>query len=154
MKAKRYNSRIYMTVILLLTVSLYAQDTTKVKSQTKAQEKAQNEVQQKMQNNIQHGRNFVDENGDGYNDNAPDHDGDGIPNGLDPDYKRNRIKMQQQELPYIDLNGDGINDNLQFGRKRKKFGRQAAGQNVEPQQSGNQQNTNAQKGRQNGKGRK
>ncbi|MHB8078537.1 MAG: hypothetical protein ACYDIE_04705 [Candidatus Krumholzibacteriia bacterium] len=29
---------------------------------------------------------FIDENGDGYNDLAPDADGDGIPNGLDPDY--------------------------------------------------------------------
>jgi hypothetical protein len=32
------------------------------------------------------GTNFVDLNGDGFNDNAPDHDGDGIPNGLDADY--------------------------------------------------------------------
>lgn len=32
------------------------------------------------------GNNFVDLNGDGFNDNAPDADGDGIPNGLDPDY--------------------------------------------------------------------
>ena len=31
---------------------------------------------------------FVDENGDGYNDLAPDADGDGIPNGLDSDYVR------------------------------------------------------------------
>ena len=35
-----------------------------------------------------HGRHFIDLDGDGYNDNAPDHDGDGIPNGLDPDWKR------------------------------------------------------------------
>lgn len=31
---------------------------------------------------------FVDDNGDGINDLAPDADGDGIPNGLDPDYVR------------------------------------------------------------------
>lgn len=31
---------------------------------------------------------FIDENGDGFNDLAPDADGDGIPNGLDPDYVR------------------------------------------------------------------
>ena len=31
---------------------------------------------------------FIDENGDGFNDNAPDHDGDGIPNRIDPDYRR------------------------------------------------------------------
>ena len=32
------------------------------------------------------GIGFVDLNGDGINDNAPDVDGDGIPNGQDPDY--------------------------------------------------------------------
>lgn len=29
---------------------------------------------------------FIDEDGDGFNDLAPDADGDGIPNGLDEDY--------------------------------------------------------------------
>lgn len=31
---------------------------------------------------------FIDEDGDGFNDLAPDADGDGIPNGLDPDYEK------------------------------------------------------------------
>ncbi|MCK4578423.1 MAG: hypothetical protein KAU50_06515 [Candidatus Marinimicrobia bacterium] len=31
---------------------------------------------------------FLDENGDGINDLAPDADGDGIPNGMDDDYVR------------------------------------------------------------------
>ena len=31
---------------------------------------------------------FIDEDGDGFNDLAPDADGDGIPNGMDPDYVR------------------------------------------------------------------
>lgn len=31
---------------------------------------------------------YVDENCDGFNDNAPDADGDGIPNGQDSDYTR------------------------------------------------------------------
>jgi len=35
------------------------------------------------------GSNFVDLDGDGFNDNAPDHDNDGIPNGLDEDYVSN-----------------------------------------------------------------
>lgn len=35
------------------------------------------------------GSNFIDLNGDGFNDNAPDQDGDGIPNGLDADYVKN-----------------------------------------------------------------
>jgi len=42
------------------------------------------------------GTNFIDLNGDGFNDNAPDHDGDGIPNGLDPDY----IKHAQDGTGY------------------------------------------------------
>jgi len=32
------------------------------------------------------GLGFIDEDGDGFNDNAPDVDNDGIPNGIDPDY--------------------------------------------------------------------
>ena len=47
---------------------------------------------------------FVDLDGDGFNDNAPDHDGDGIPNGLDPDWQKENEK-------FVDLDGDGINDN-------------------------------------------
>ena len=34
------------------------------------------------------GVNFIDENGDGFNDNARDFDGDGIPNGMDDDFVR------------------------------------------------------------------
>ena len=33
-------------------------------------------------------RGFIDLNGDGINDNAPDDDGDGIPDGQYPDYLR------------------------------------------------------------------
>jgi hypothetical protein len=56
----------------------------------------------------QRGIHFVDANGDGYNDNAADADGDGIPNGLDPDYKGERRKGRVRG--FIDLNGDGLND--------------------------------------------
>ncbi|MBN1351658.1 hypothetical protein JXJ21_19745 [candidate division KSB1 bacterium] len=59
-----------------------------------------------------HGAGFVDENGDGYNDNAPDHDGDGIPNGQDPDYVRLNPEMGKR-FGFIDEDGDGINDNIQ-----------------------------------------
>jgi len=33
-------------------------------------------------------KGFVDANGDGYNDNAADDDGDGIPNGQDEDFEQ------------------------------------------------------------------
>lgn len=65
-----------------------------------------------------HGRNFVDKNGDGYNDNAPDHDGDGIPNGLDPDYKGAKVQRNK----FVDLDGDGINDNAGNGNRKVKKG--------------------------------
>ncbi len=66
----------------------------------------------------QHGKNFVDKNGDGYNDNAPDHDGDGIPNGLDPDYKGPKLQRNK----FVDLNGDGINDNAGKGKAKGNKG--------------------------------
>jgi len=36
------------------------------------------------------GGGFVDEDGDGVNDLAPDHDGDGVPNGQDADWVKNK----------------------------------------------------------------
>ena len=54
------------------------------------------------------GVNFVDADGDGYNDNAPDHDGDGIPNGMDDDYVNGRGGAGNA---FVDVDGDGINDN-------------------------------------------
>lgn len=65
---------------------------------------------------IQHGPGFVDENGDGYNDNAPDHDGDGIPNGLDPDYIGPKNRGGKVGQGFVDLDGDGINDNRVSGK--------------------------------------
>lgn len=59
---------------------------------------------------VQHGKHFVDVNGDGYNDNAPDSDGDGIPNGQDPDYQKN-LNATKRGPRYVDVNGDGYNDN-------------------------------------------
>lgn len=74
---------------------------------------------------VGHGIGFVDENGDGYNDNAPDSDGDGIPNGQDPDYVPandgsgfqmgnmggNGFGAGARGLGFIDEDGDGFNDN-------------------------------------------
>jgi len=62
---------------------------------------------------VQHGPNFIDEDGDGYNDNAPDDDGDGIPNGQDPDYEG---AGKQNGAGFVDEDGDGINDNAGLGR--------------------------------------
>lgn len=62
-----------------------------------------------------HGTHFVDEDGDGYNDNAPDHDGDGIPNGVDDDYTP--PGLQNGKKGFVDLDGDGINDNAGQGNR-------------------------------------
>lgn len=103
-------------IILLLilvgfvfTSSLIAQDSSKVKQQNKYKNKVKTE--------LKHGQGFVDANGDGYNDNAPDHDGDGIPNGLDEDY------INDNKRGFIDEDGDGINDYAGQGRKMSKSNR-------------------------------
>lgn len=96
-------SLISVIVILVFSSSaIMAQDTTK----TKNIEKHQN-------------LKFVDNDGDGYNDNAPDHDGDGIPNGLDPDWQKMK-KKRAGKSQFVDMNGDGINDNLQTGQGKGK----------------------------------
>lgn len=118
-------------VVLALPMINFAQDTTK--TQTKERVKSQNVRQEKVQlqdknqnqgttqnqerNKVIHGPNFVDKNGDGVNDNAPDHDNDGIPNGQDPDYQgANKGKRQQY---FIDEDGDGIADNARGQVKGK-----------------------------------
>ena len=70
------------------------------------------EDQVQTETQIQHGDMFVDENGDGYNDNAPDADGDGIPNGLDPDYTGSKVRAGNSGGCFVDVDGDGINDNI------------------------------------------
>jgi len=93
-----------MIIVLIFVFpisTLFAQDSTKTKT-----------------SNIQDGQHFIDEDGDGYNDNAPDHDNDGIPNGLDPDWQKEKGQTgNQKRWRYIDLDGDGINDNLQTDQK-------------------------------------
>ncbi len=137
----------------ILTVSIYSQQDT-----SKARKPAEEIKKQVEQKEINHGRRFVDENGDGFNDNAPDHDGDGIPNGLDPDYKKSMQKLRNSNLPYIDLDGDGINDNLQRGGKRKGMNMKMNGTQVKPQSSNSEVGQSSKgnsdtrgKGNQNGK---
>jgi hypothetical protein len=64
---------------------------------------------------VTHGAGFVDENGDGFNDNAPDADGDGIPNGMDEDYVGSKTRSGNGNghgaHGFVDADGDGINDN-------------------------------------------
>ena len=85
-------------------------------AQDSLQTKNQNGKTQKKGQTVEHGKKFVDANGDGYNDNAPDHDGDGIPNGLDDDY----VGPNKGKNKFVDLDGDGINDNAGKGNGKGK----------------------------------
>jgi hypothetical protein len=103
---KKQNLISTLTVIVLaifvLSTNLLAQGDQKQEiKQIKSQFKAN-----------QHVTGFVDANNDGYNDNAPDLDGDGIPNGRDEDYSGSKFrKGNNGSKGFVDLNGDGLNDN-------------------------------------------
>jgi len=101
------NLRVFLLVISIIlgfNSLAMAQDTTKVKDK-----------------DVKKTQPFVDEDGDGYNDNAPDHDGDGIPNGLDPDWKKlKKGEGKGKRKRFVDLDGDGINDNIAPGKSVKE----------------------------------
>ncbi len=68
--------------------------------------------------------NFIDLDGDGFNDNAPDHDGDGIPNSIDQDYRKlaqKGINQQNGNLAKHN-NANSIKDKLHKFQMRKRFG--------------------------------
>lgn len=149
MKEIRTNIILIISLVILASGFVYSQDSTKTPPKdTKVKEKPATMKQIKLKS-----QNFVDKNGDGYNDNAPDDDGDGIPNSLDPDYhQKNKLKAGQK-LPYIDLDGDGINDNLQ--KMRKTGAKPGMPKDLKPQdgtspQNNSQNKSNNQKGKKRG----
>ena len=101
-------------------------NTYKEKKEIKTQTKDQNQFQGTTKNQVKnqfeiqngeiiHGKNFVDNNGDGYNDNAPDIDGDGIPNGQDPDFTRPQDGSGLKKM-------NGKNKQNKFGGNKFGFG--------------------------------
>jgi len=108
MKKKNLISGLFAALLMLAMFSstiLAQNDSQQEKNQIKNQVKSELKVNTKTQ----HGTGFIDVNGDGYNDNAPDVDGDGIPNGKDEDYTGSKVRKNGKG--FVDLNGDGINDN-------------------------------------------
>ena len=97
--------------ILVAAGTTFAQDSLQVKN--KKQLRGSNAAKASVNSAGQQGKGFVDLNGDGYNDNARDDDGDGIPNGLDPDYTGSKLRKGKGSRGFVDADGDGINDNLQ-----------------------------------------
>lgn len=96
MNSASYPLRLAGFFLILSFTCLFAQDSTKTEDKKDTKD---------------HNQHFIDEDGDGYNDNAPDHDGDGIPNGLDPDWQKLNAEKRNRQR-FVDLDGDGINDNL------------------------------------------
>lgn len=126
----KYNAILYLVLFFVLLISnLSAQDSTR--------------TQIKNSDNKQQ---FVDENNDGYNDNAPDHDGDGIPNALDPDWKKlQKERKRARNRKFIDLDGDGINDNIQNVQRQK-------GKQIQQQGMEDQNGSSMESGRERGQG--
>lgn len=91
MKTKNLISTFTMIVlaVVFLSSNQFAQNETK---------QERNQIKNQVSGQIQHGYGFVDLNGDGFNDNAPDIDGDGIPNGQDPDYVRPQDGTGQKKM--------------------------------------------------------
>jgi len=106
--------------VLMFGLSLMFSNLIMAQTTNQQKEKSQNNIKTQAQkptidpSKIQHSYRFVDKNGDGYNDNAPDHDSDGIPNGVDPDYKGAKVGSGKR---FTDMNGDGINDNRGTGKR-------------------------------------
>jgi len=91
---------------LFIAGQAFAQDSLQVQNQYRY---GQNGVAGQHGQGVK-GLGFVDENGDGYNDLAPDADGDGIPNGMDEDYVGSQMHNGNGK-GFVDADGDGINDN-------------------------------------------
>ena len=68
-----------MNKILTIAIGILLAGSTALLAQEKAREGSRTQVQKKD-------FRFIDENGDGINDVLRDHDGDGVPNGQDPDW--------------------------------------------------------------------
>jgi len=75
-----------MKKILAIAIGVLIVGLTLSFSRGKAQDQVLDKVQAK--HTYRHQFRFIDENGDGIADVLRDHDGDGIPNGQDPDWTR------------------------------------------------------------------
>ena len=96
MKMKKTISMLSLA-LLFLVGNLFAQDSTGTK----------NQYRKGQTNQV----GFIDADNDGYNDNASDHDGDGIPNGRDDDYTGAKNRKGNNSKGFVDVDGDGVNDN-------------------------------------------
>jgi hypothetical protein len=118
-------------VTLIFTVGLFAQDTLRIHAQEKPMykkgEKTQVQKRQRTnrddatetlqksiessegeQNQIRWQKGELTKTQSGYM--MADEDGDGIPNGQDPDFSGAKIRSGNANGGFVDLDGDGVND--------------------------------------------
>lgn len=99
-----------VTIGVLISGSIFAQEAEDIEQKNNSSNASQATL--KPVKNQKGVRGFVDANGGGYNDNAPDADGDGIPNGRDEDYSGAKLRKGSNAKGFVDEDGDGINDNM------------------------------------------
>ena len=113
------------------------QEKAQIKAQTKVQTKAAVKTQTKSEFRHRNRIAFIDENGDGINDLARDADGDGIPNGQDPDWvkpqdgtglKAQHKNGQPDEAEMTKGQKAGKITKSNFGKGSFRSGTKAAGQ--------------------------
>ncbi len=102
---------VFSILVALMAGNLFAQDSLQVQNKKQYRYKNQVKTANGMQSQGVKGQGFVDEDGDGYNDNAVDSDGDGIPNGQDEDYDGAKARKGNNAKGFVDADGDGVNDN-------------------------------------------
>ena len=84
--------------VIFFSASVFAQeDPVKNKEQNQSKEANTNPEKDQTQKQNQITETILLINGDGFNDNAPDADGDGIPNGRDEDYTVLRTEKEQMD---------------------------------------------------------
>jgi hypothetical protein len=124
---KRLNFKWLNFLFTLLLILPMLPFKTCVFAQDSAGTKIQVQTETQIRSDCQQGYTFVDENGDGYNDNAPDIDGDGIPNGLDSDYiGPDKVQAGNKDKGFVDIDADGISDDITL-RHGPKPGKNAKG---------------------------
>jgi hypothetical protein len=94
------------------------------------QKAARNSFQNAVKSGFKAGPFFVDENGDGICDRAPDHDNDGIPNRQDPDWAQRKDGSNFQNKNENNASSDQFRNRFSH-REKNTWNRQSARQNRE-----------------------
>jgi hypothetical protein len=106
----KHSLAIVSLLAMFFAANVFAQDSLQLQQKKQHRYKSQS-ASMNGAGNVNQSKGYVDANGDGYNDNAQDLDGDGIPNGQDADYAGAKSRKGNSSKGFVDADGDGINDN-------------------------------------------